>query len=301
MTLQGLIKKNQWNEAELAELKELAAACEQYENIRLKLHWTMLGQRQPEETNDFLWYEDGRLVGFAGLYSFNPAEAEVSGVVHPSFRRRGIFRTLNEAVVQEAHSRSVPRLLYICADTSASGKACVAALGAAYSFSEFGMRRNTLENGHSLEAEQAGEQPESAKALRLARATAVDRELLIDLDSRGFAMSVEDAQQFIDMVLANSDEHIYIAYAGGKPVGKLCALNRDGNTHLYGFAVVPEHRGRGIGRSILRESIRLVSAPDIATITLEVACDNRRALGLYLSCGFEETNVIDYYERKLND
>ena len=83
----GLVKKQGLTPEELAEIRQLANKCNEQEGLDLKLNWSILAQREQDQTNDFLYYEDGVLVGFLPLFNFNSTEAEISGMVHPAYRR----------------------------------------------------------------------------------------------------------------------------------------------------------------------------------------------------------------------
>ena len=60
---QGLVKKKRLIEAELAEVEELAGICDAYEDLRLRLMVEPMRTRTGDETNEFLYYMDDRLVG----------------------------------------------------------------------------------------------------------------------------------------------------------------------------------------------------------------------------------------------
>lgn len=124
---------------ELAAIQKLVQLCNEHDGIDLKVNPDMLQSRPGKHTEDFLCYQDELLVGFLGLYSFHGGEAEVSGMVHPDYRRAGIFRTLQEMSADECKKRSIPHQLFIVQRESASGKAFVESLGAEYSFSEYWM------------------------------------------------------------------------------------------------------------------------------------------------------------------
>ena len=64
---------------------------------------------------------------------------------------------------------------------------------------------------------------------------------------------------------------------------------------IYGFAILPEFQGRGIGRQVLSSLARELRAEGMAQIGLEVSCNNDSALHLYLTCGFDVTGTEDYY------
>lgn len=57
--------------------------------------------------------------------------------------------------------------------------------------------------------------------------------------------------------------------------------------NIHDLAIVPSHRGRGIGRQLLQEAEVRAQARGCCKLTLEVQDDNARALHLYESFGFE--------------
>ncbi len=90
--------------------------------------------------------------------------------------------------------------------------------------------------------------------------------------------------------VGDDDGHV-VGYAGVQqgPAGVL---------HL-GMAVLPEHRGRGLGRSLLDAAIAHGRACGAHKLELEVFTDNARAISLYASAGFEVEGLRrDHYLRR---
>lgn len=56
-----------------------------------------------------------------------------------------------------------------------------------------------------------------------------------------------------------------------------------------------EYRGRGYGRQMLEQIIRQLHDEGIKAITLEVEVENKNAIGLYSSCGFQVVTTYDYF------
>jgi ribosomal protein S18 acetylase RimI-like enzyme len=297
----GIRLPKHMNERQLKEIRELAGICNAADGIELKLNWSMLEKRPEGEPQDFLWYENGRLAGFLALYRFNPSEAEIGGMVHPDYRRNGIFSTLMEKAIQSAANQGIPKLLFVCPHQSAAAQEFLKSKQTEYAFSEFGMKLADLPDlgGYSDKSDiKMDEDPaDTASPLRLVKAGPEDRELLIRLDSQGFEMPEADGIALVDMILNNPNQDWpYIAYKSGSiPVGRINIHVRDGNAHFFGFSVLPEHRRQGCGRLILTGAIRMMAALGLRSMTLEVSCENRKALELYQHCGFRETYVNDYY------
>ena len=135
----GLEMRSQMSGAELQAVADLQRICNTHDNLNMKLNWMRLNERPGDRVEDFLWFADGQLVGFLGLYQFVPAVAEMSGMVHPDFRRRGIFRQLFGAARIEAAGRGTGEMLLICERKSPGAAPFARALGGAYRFSEFKM------------------------------------------------------------------------------------------------------------------------------------------------------------------
>src|SRR5205807_2273524 len=95
--------------------------------------------RPETQTSDFLYYADGNLVGFLPMFSFNVQEAEFSGMVHPQYRRQGIFTSLFNAAREECQSRGLSKVLLIVPTAAQSGQAFARQLAASYDHSEYKM------------------------------------------------------------------------------------------------------------------------------------------------------------------
>ena len=63
--------------------------------------------------------------------------------------------------------------------------------------------------------------------------------------------------------------------------------------NIHDLAVVPESRGKGIGRALLSEVEKHAREQGCCKLTLEVQDDNQRARRLYESCGFADFVVGD--------
>src|SRR5262249_17877508 len=92
------------------------------------------------------------------------------------------------------------------------------------------------------------------------------------------------------------NHRFFIGSIAGEPIGNI-RTNYYGTTiYITAFGVVPEWRGRGFGRQMLLRTIDRLIAEKWPQILIEVATDNRNALGLYLSCGFQELTTYGYYQ-----
>src|SRR5438445_795115 len=93
---QGLVGRQTLDEEEIREARRLADVCNAYEGLDLKLALGEPPADSGQAMNRFLYYDDGRLVGFCSL-----DYEELCGMVHPEHRRRGIGRALLGAAINE--------------------------------------------------------------------------------------------------------------------------------------------------------------------------------------------------------
>jgi ribosomal-protein-alanine N-acetyltransferase len=81
-------------------------------------------------------------------------------------------------------------------------------------------------------------------------------------------------------------------------VGVLVAmLSRPKESRILLMAVIPEYRGRGIGRMMLAELVSRSVQMNLMAVTLEVRISNKRAINFYNKHGFIiKTLISNYYE-----
>lgn len=292
--MNGLLACQRLNQEQLAAIRQLSEICNDHDQIRLKLNWDSLETRSSEETNDWLFYEDGKLIAFLGLYYFTLSEAELSGMVHPDHRRKGIFRLLVEQAREACMSRGFPQMIFMNQRGSISGKAFLEQYGAVYHLSEYWME---LEKSNVSEFSVI---PRSDIQLRVATNTSEDIETIVHIHTNGFGIDEEDVRTHLLSVSDNDYITTLIVNYNNVPVGNIRYQSFLGVSFIFGFCMLPEYRGLGFGRYTLLHTIKRIQAeaPD-DQIILEVATENERALSLYQSCGFRMDNINDYYVTRL--
>ncbi|GCF92985.1 hypothetical protein NRIC_08760 [Enterococcus florum] len=98
---------------------------------------------------------------------------------------------------------------------------------------------------------------------------------------------------------ADDLEHTLLYKEGEELLACLRVDQVDGRFGIYGLVVNPEHRGQGIGRTVLSTAIQEILTKKPEQIYLEVATTNHRAHQLYQSLGFQDKVVFDYYRIEL--
>jgi len=95
--------------------------------------------------------------------------------------------------------------------------------------------------------------------------------------------------------LENPAKRYFIARLDGEAIGQIGIITTAERVYIRAVGIAPQWRHRGFGRQLLAATLRTQRNEGRQTFELDVATDNRRALSLYTSCGFRETNIYDYY------
>ncbi|HKP54781.1 MAG TPA: GNAT family N-acetyltransferase [Chloroflexia bacterium] len=278
----GLLGRQELSEEEAGDARLLADICNAYEGLDLKLGLGV-APGGGQETNRFLYYEGGALVGFCSL-----DYKELCGMVHPEHRRRGIGRALLAAAIDEYRRRSVTNFLIIREEASQSGKGFVAAtMSAEYDFSE-----------HHMELEPEAGWGESVKQddrLDSFRAAPGDVDTLAHLTALALDRPEEETRRHLLEDIKDPTQSFYIARLEGMPIATLKAFALGEKIGIYAFGVLLEYRGRGLGKQFFTQTIKRLMSEGWTRFALEVETTNTNAIGLYRSCGFKVTTTYGYY------
>ena len=127
--------------SDLEAIADLEARVVTHDGGRLKLEWGRLRGRSGAVAEDVLARsDDGRLVGFAGLYGYGSSGVEIAGMVDPGARRQGLGRALLDAAVGLCTQAGGGSPLLIVPRDSAGGRALAQARGGALDHSEHALR-----------------------------------------------------------------------------------------------------------------------------------------------------------------
>jgi len=280
---QGLVKKQTLAEAEAIAIEQLISICNTHEGLYMRLSPDMLRKRLGHETNDFLYYEDGKLVGYLAVESWGTKEREATGMVHPDYRGRGIFSALLAAAKEECQHRGVQKLILVCEHASHSGQAFVRATGAHHEFSEHEMVLGTFRERRIFH-----------EGLHMRQANIGDLDTIVSILAADSG-NVESVTSWVKECLEEPTRRFYLATLREKPVGCIRLDDMSDQVGFYAFEIRLGYRGLGYGRQMLEEAIRTIRDEDRKPIMLDIETDNTNAIGLYRSCGFEEKTTYGYY------
>src|SRR5579884_2251581 len=110
-----LVKKSLLTTSELSEIKQLVAVVNQHDKLHMRFYPELASQARTAEINNYLFYQDDRLVGHLSFWSLSVEKREMLiGAVHPAYRCQGIFRALFEEARREYAPQGVRQLILVC-------------------------------------------------------------------------------------------------------------------------------------------------------------------------------------------
>ncbi|WP_144509791.1 GNAT family N-acetyltransferase [Bacillus sp. FJAT-22090] len=264
---------------ELEDIERLQKECEAYDHIQLKLNWEMLRNRGASRL-DLLHYEQEELVAFLGLYPFG-STVEVCGMVKPQERRKKHFTRLFQEGMALAKEKSFSKILLNTPSSSIAAKAFLGEQGAIYGFTE-----------HQMQWQE--QMLKEVEGFKLRPATTTDSDMRVRLSMEAFGLSEEDAKATESRINGDANNAMFMIEVNDETVGNIRIKSENGEAWIYGFAILPEYQGKGIGRKVLQKVVKKQSGMGYS-VHLEVETKNAHALGLYESIGFKVVHAQDYY------
>lgn len=208
----------------------------------------------------------------------------MNGVVHPGFRRQGVFNVLLKRAVSEMRIQGIKTCRFRIPSNSKPGIDFIKHIDAIFDTSEFSMNLNPLHANISCRS-----------SLTLQLAGSQDLEFMVTCSSQAFGDSESWTRNYFAHTL-EPDRVSYIALDSLTPIGMIRVnyVNKD-DAVIHDLCVLPSNQGRGYGREILAGVVKHLLEQKCSTIRLGVVTKNRNALNLYHSIGFEIVAESHYY------
>ncbi|TXC91816.1 GNAT family N-acetyltransferase [Metabacillus litoralis] len=282
--------KSHLTQEDYEDIKDLMKYClEEDITLKLELDYKMKSSVKSDNTeriNEFMFYDDKTLIGYIGICQFSGEALEVNGLVHPHYRRMGVFNRLFSLVKDEWHKRKIQDMLLLSDHNSFSGIEFIKQTSAQYDNSEYEMflKKELIKNEFESDV-LTFRKATNKDALEIARQNAIYFDMI--LDATDLISPEEEARRGVD---------IYIVELGEEVVGKVQIGVDDGIGGIYGLGVLPQYRRKGFGKEIILKAVNKLKEKQVKEIMLQVAVKNKTALNLYKSCGFVEQSKMDYYK-----
>jgi len=284
----NILAKQKLSHEDYVNIKRLEDICMEHCKLHLKLEldfkYNLAGMHKTStvnHVNDFLCYSGRELIGYLSIFNLGGKTCEISGMVHPRHRRKGIFSELYSKAIKECERRGISDILLVCDSRSDSGLAFIRKTGAALSFSEYLMSR------------PAGINAGCKSSVTLRRAVNRDAAAIAELNHQCFGFV-----GFTGILPEEEDKFGRITYLiehNRQTIGKIRFEISDNQSFIEGFCILPGFRGRGLGKQALMTAISYL--PDsIERISLLTEADNHAAIKVYQNCGFSRVTTLGYYK-----
>jgi ribosomal protein S18 acetylase RimI-like enzyme len=268
----------------LAEVIALKRICDVAEKLDLKLGFGAADPAEARYPAAWLARAGGALVGYLSLDG-DEAVAEMCGMVHPAWRRQRLGMRLFDTARGAFVTADGRQIFAICEDASASGRGFLRMLAGQRAFSEY---RMTLR--------QAPPSPlASSSALTVERARLEDFRPLAAALGRAFDNTEERLLGDLTGASALATEQVYVARLGSAIIGGFRLSVMPDAIGIYAFGVDRAYQRQGWGRQMLAAACALAREQGAPRVSLEVETENKAAIALYQSSGFETITTYGYY------
>jgi ribosomal protein S18 acetylase RimI-like enzyme len=291
--------KENINKEDYKLISKLQQECIDKVALKLELDYKLASSNESSKitnnTNEFMYFDGEKLIGYIGIGSFGGFNTpiEVNGMVHPDYRKQGVFKKLSELVIDEWKRRNSNNMFLLSDRTSKEGQEFIKNLGATYNHTEYEMY---------FRQEGSSETSKGLSNLTFRKAKNEDAYELAKQDAIYFGEEVPEENDKEKMILPEEEEkkgiRTYLAEKDNEIIGKV-RLELTDKGGIYGLGVLPKHRRKGYAREMLKFAVNTLIEDGAKEVMLQVDSENPNALNLYKSCGFVETSVMDYYEMKL--
>ncbi|HAT8879111.1 TPA: Dot/Icm T4SS effector N-acetyltransferase VipF [Legionella pneumophila] len=277
---------NQLDELQLKDLKTLRAECKKNDGSIPNLYIHILKQHRSLPTN-FLYYQNGVLIGFLSVYFFYDDAVEVAVLVSPQYRRQGIAKQLIKEALPLIKSQNYFNLIFSC--PSRLNDNWLTQKGFTYLHSEYFMERDDLNPILDY-----------IRPLSFRMATLEDIPILCGLDEVCFPDKNQDSVNRFQQILNEREYEIVIAMLNNHPIGKAHIRWQTKRATLSDIAILPKEQGKGFGSALIAHCINMILSEGKSRVDLDVETHNKKALNLYIQLGFHIQNACDYWSINVN-
>lgn len=279
------IKTTRLSKQELRNVRNLMQECAKVDKFQARLYWNILKDRQIPEFDDLLYFVEGKLVAYLALFVFKEDKAELNAIVHPEWRRQGIFSYLLEEAGLELNRRKISLCDFICYQSANVALNIAKQYSAVYKYSECEMR--------AIHKPVLDHLPE----MEFRVATQEDIKTLAEIDSACFHTNVRRMIERFKDSFEEKNRRIWIASVQGQYIGKAHVRFDDENVaFIHDLGVLPAFQGKGYAKAMVMKLRELLKKEGHAQVALDVLKENQTAIKLYERCGFELTAEHQFWE-----
>ncbi|MCR5331979.1 MAG: GNAT family N-acetyltransferase [Lachnospiraceae bacterium] len=216
----------------------------------------------------FMYYEGKRLIGELYIFPTYTENAEITAIVDPHQRRKGIFMKLLEAAEEELEKYGIEEYYFVAEPGCEAAGAVIDRMGLEKVYAELVMElRGDNDHNDNTGAEK------------------------ICTDDGKYRVTFTETGEGLDAFLEETETGETISTSGVSISGPVA--------FIHDVETKPELRNRGFGSMLIGEVLRrLKSGSADIKIMLQVRSDNTAAVKLYEKAGFTVSQELDYLKKR---
>ena len=251
-----------------------------------------------------------QLIGYLSVFLPEDNTAELNVLVHPGYRRQGIFTELLQRANTALSVIGTEEFVFVCEPSSTDASAAMPAMKAEKKSSEYQMLLEntscipasfycTRSDSSSPEATADKPKPANSEILgELLEATPDDLPLLGRMNALFFETSDEMGELFAEESYYTPGTTVYKYLITDEhqktvPIGTVCFFEEETIGNIFGLGILPEYRGHGYGKDLLAQLFACIPADK--KIILQVSDRNAAAFQLYQKAGFRIIAQQDFW------
>lgn len=274
------------NRTQIRQLERLLSQCKKKDGNTIPVYQQIITKSRELACNA-LYYQDRELVGFLAVFFFYENACEISLMVAPHCRGRGIGRELLASILFLLDNSAIDSLVFSAPHQVANP--FLERCHAEYLHSEFAMERK------NTKLETLPDNP-----LRIRTATERDIPFMCALDKVCFNGGDADMANQLELILRDKNRTVFIALLNDRPVAKAHVYWDQSVARFSDIAVLPKAQGKGYGRALIAYCINHALKQQKRVLHLDVEAQNQNALRLYASLGFKVVNAYDFWRVSLD-
>ena len=250
------------------------------------------------------------LIGYLSVFLPDEATAELNVLIHPDYRRQGIFRELLQRAKTALSAIGTKEFVFVCEPSSTDATAAMQTMNAEKKSSEYQMLLETtshipvsFQSAKPATGSSECSQDKVASTVpggrgKLLEAIPDDLPLLGRMNALFFETSDEMGELFAEESYHTPGTTVYKyvitdEHKKNIPIGTVCFCEEETIGNIFGLGILPEYRGQGYGKDLLQALFTLV--PNDKKIILQVSSRNAAAFQLYQKAGFRIIAQQDFW------
>lgn len=287
-----IIQNFQLKENQLVQVKNLFEICETHDKTTPKIYWSLLSEDRPQGENFLLYFNpdntthetnESVLVGYLSFFFFDEEGAEISVLIHPEYRNRGVFRELLKIACKDIvkFSKSNKATFLLPNKENKEIKRDLKSLNAKFSHFEYNLERIS----QKLEVI-----PQTN--LRIQQATKDDINLLANIHFECFQSDFDLMLARFTETISDSNREIWLCYRDNICLGKIHIRYEENEAYIHDFCILPEYQNEGNGKILLQSIINhVIKEKKFTNIYTDFISADESGLNLYTNCHFKIKNT----------